>query len=101
MHFSYEDPEFRELANRIHDLSRDLLLIKNLTAPSIRDIVAAPVIENWSVGHRIEPALIGDVKGHPVVKPGPLVTSELFYLDPVAGYARTLSRWYRLGAPKT
>lgn len=100
MRFDYEDPQFRELARRIHDLSTDLLLIRELKAPTIRDIVGAPVIDNWAIGHRIEPALVGEVTGHPLAGPGPVVTSGLYYLDPVAGYARTLSRWYKLGRSK-
>lgn len=101
MHYTYENPRVRELAARIHDLSRDLRLIEELKAPSIRDIASAPVIDDWYVGHRMEPALIGRLSGHPVVRPGPVVTSGLFYLDPLAGYARTMSRWYKIGAPRS
>jgi hypothetical protein len=99
--YTFENPRTREIASRIHRLSQDLMLIDQLRAPSIRDIAAAPLIEDWAIGRRYEPALIGRVSGHPHIDPGPIVTSGLYFLDPVAGYARTLSRWYRLGTPRT
>lgn len=78
------------------------MLIDQLRAPSIRDIAAAPLIEDWTIGKRFEPALIGRVSGHSNIDTGqPVVSSGLYYLDPVAGYARTLSRWYRLGPPRS
>lgn len=100
MDFAFEDPQTRLLVRRVHELSDDLKLIAQLRAPSIRDIAAAPLLDDWFIGHRMEPALVGTVSGHPVVPDGPAVTSGLYVLDPVAGYARTLSRWWRLGQPK-
>ncbi|MBJ3786996.1 hypothetical protein DEVEQU_00092 [Devosia equisanguinis] len=100
MLLTFENPQVREIAERIHALSRDLRLIEELEAPSIRDISAAPVLNDWRLGRRAEPALMGFVEGHPSVRPGPVVTSGVYYLDPIAGYARTLSRWYRLGDPQ-
>lgn len=71
--YTFEEPRVREIAQRIHD---------------------------WWIGRRLEVALTGVVSGHPEVGPGPVVTSGLYYLDPIAGYARTLSRWYKLGNRK-
>lgn len=43
-------------------------------------------------------ALSGVVHGHPRLQNGhEIVTSQLFYLDPQLGLARTMNRWYRLG----
>ncbi|MVA33950.1 DUF6634 family protein [Agrobacterium vitis] len=43
-------------------------------------------------------ALSGVVHGHPRLQDGnKIVTSQLFYLDPQQGFARTMNRWYRLG----
>ncbi|MBY5704135.1 hypothetical protein HFO38_15610 [Rhizobium leguminosarum] len=44
---------------------------------------------------RAVPCLIGEMTGHPSIKDGPGLTSELFYLDRKRNLARTLSRWYR------
>jgi hypothetical protein len=73
--------------------------MKQLKAPSLSDILNAPLIEGWAIGQRVEPALVGTVAGHPLLPDGPVTTSGLHFLDPVAGYARTLTRWYRLGTP--
>ncbi len=37
--------------------------------------------------------------GHPILPDTDIITSQLFGLDATAGWARTLSRWYRLGQP--
>ncbi|WP_422394811.1 DUF6634 family protein [Pelagibacterium nitratireducens] len=37
------------------------------------------------------------VQAHPYLDNGPIVTSEVYALDHAAGWARTFSRFYRLG----
>ncbi len=55
-------------------------------------------MNSWTLGKRSVPCLIGRPLGHPVISDGkPACSSELFYLDPERGIARTMSRWYRLG----
>jgi hypothetical protein len=55
-------------------------------------------INNWTLGKRTVPCLIGRPIAHPIISDGkPTCSSELFYLDPERGIARTMSRWYRLG----
>lgn len=55
-------------------------------------------INSWALTKRAVPCLIGLTVGHPGIKDGrPACSSELFYLDPERGIARTMSRWYRLG----
>jgi hypothetical protein len=44
---------------------------------------------------------MGYVSGHPRLAPGPIVTSRLIALNRQDGWARTLSRWYRLFEPFT
>lgn len=97
--FTFANDHARELAERIHQLSRDLKLIEELKAPTIRAFVNAPVIENWRFGQRTETALVGRVQGHPLHRDGPIITSGIYFLDAKAGYARTLSRWYQVGQP--
>ena len=84
-------------AMRLRVLSEDLLLLAEGLAPSSTDLDAAPYIEGWSIVPRAELALQGTVEGHPLIAAGPVLTSGLYVLDREAGFARTLSRFYRLG----
>ncbi|MBB3648595.1 hypothetical protein FHX14_004824 [Rhizobium sp. BK619] len=52
-------------------------------------------IRNCVLASRAVPCLMGVMSGHPSIKNGPGVTSELFYLDTKRQLGRTLSRWYR------
>ncbi|MGO8235345.1 hypothetical protein ACC806_03935 [Rhizobium ruizarguesonis] len=52
-------------------------------------------VRNCIVASRAVPCLMGEFSGHPSIKDGPGITSELFYLDGKRKLARTLSRWYR------
>lgn len=99
MRLTFDDPATLELARRVQALSRDLDLIRQLKAPTILDYSDAPLLENWTIGQRAELAIVGDVSRHPGRPDGRIVTSGLYFMDPRAGYARTLSRWYRLGSP--
>jgi hypothetical protein len=57
-------------------------------------------ISEYFLGRRAVPCLIGRASGHPSIRDGnPMFTSELFYMDVKRGYARSFSRWYRLGLP--
>ncbi|MGO7904198.1 DUF6634 family protein [Rhizobium leguminosarum] len=48
---------------------------------------------------RSVPCLVGRTTGHPGITDNRVAcTTELFYLDKEHGLARTMSRWYRLGA---
>ncbi len=61
----------------------------------------APVLDRWMLGNRLVPCLAGLSTGHPLL-PGsgrPIGTSDLWLLSQDYGWARTLSRWYRLGRP--
>ena len=55
----------------------------------------AVTIRNCMLANRSVPCLIGRFSGHPQIKDGPAITSELFYIDRKRKLARTLSRWYR------
>lgn len=60
-------------------------------------IALKAAMNSWTLGMRSVPCLIGRPVGHPVISDAkPAFSSELFYLDPIRGVARTLSRWYRL-----
>lgn len=71
-------------------------------APDRHELSAAPILSGWrrSLMPTVEPVLLGTVSGHPHLSGRRNVaTSRVLALDPVDGWARTLSRWYRLGAP--
>ena len=61
------------------------------------ELEGAPTIDNWSHTTRSVGALAGLVEGHPILGHKFLVTSEVFAIDKQRGWARTLSRFYRLG----
>lgn len=62
------------------------------------DLEGAPLIDDWVVAGDAEPCLIGRVTGHPTIRDGRLIsTSLLLAISVQEGWARTLSRFYRLG----
>ena len=67
--------------------------------PSEADLAQAPVLSDWKAaispgGHVM---LWGEVTDHPLLGNASIHTSQLIAIDPEAGWARTASRWYRLG----
>lgn len=67
--------------------------------PSEANLAQAPVLSDWKAaispgGHVI---LWGEVADHPILGTSSITTSQLIAIDPEAGWARTASRWYRLG----
>lgn len=83
-------------AGRIAEVLKDVK-----TGPSPELLEAAPLLDTWFVVRDAsgELSLHGAVSDHPDL-PGQgrwIVTSILIGLDPAAGHARTVSRWYRLG----
>lgn len=72
------------------------------SAPTTRDLAGAPRLLDWRhcLVPTVERVLIGTSEGHPRL-PGrrSIVTSRLLALDARAGWARTASRFYRLGQP--
>lgn len=69
------------------------------TGPSETDLICAPTLDHWrlvatEMGNVV---LAGMVSGHPHLRSGMIATSQLIAIDVVSGWARTVSRWYRLG----
>lgn len=69
--------------------------------PSEADLAQAPVLSDWKAaispcGHIM---LWGEVVYHPLLGTASITTSQLIAIDREAGWARTASRWYRLGRP--
>ena len=82
------------LVQKLRCLADDLENVGKCNDPLVRPVA----INTWALAQRSVPCLIGRTLGHPSIGDGrPALSSELFYLDPERGIARTMSRWYRLG----
>jgi hypothetical protein len=99
------------ITNRGHhgDLERDLARLESLTAdfrrlaaggpPTAESLRSAPVLDQYRLATRPLLSLIGVCLEHPRLN-GPIITtSDLWVFAPDLGWARTLSRFYRLGRP--
>jgi hypothetical protein len=65
----------------------------------LRGVEPTAMLAQWKPGLHFVTHLTGRVHGHPLIADGrQIATSQLFYLNEELGLARSLSRWYRLGA---
>lgn len=85
---------------RFAALVSDMQKIKE-GAPMDRLFADAPLLDRWVFGERPAACLMGESTGHPVLEgTGTLITtSDLILISQDHAWARTLSRWYRLGDP--
>lgn len=91
-------PRHDDFEQRLSGLLDDLRELRADGSPRAEHLRAAPRIERWSLGLLPTPCLLGTAFGHPLLGSGRHVhTSMLILIDPEAGWARTLSRFYRLG----
>lgn len=84
---------------RLLRLVADLKMFCATKAPASSELAAAPILDRWQVTSKPAYCLIGNVTGHPLLtgKGRRIVTSDLVLMDGERGWARTRSRWYRLG----
>ena len=88
-----------EAADAARCLAGDLAALDRNGGPDPAVLAAAPLLEWWRPARRFAPALIGVVYAHPRIADGRAsLTSEVYAIDPAAGWARTFSRFYRLRA---
>ncbi|MFC4625624.1 DUF6634 family protein [Daeguia caeni] len=90
-----------EQINALRSLLHDLERLQRGEQPDKSELEDAPLIANWRFGYRKAVCLEGTMHGHPIlgsIVPGG-ITSELWYIDLKLGFARTYSRFYRLGKP--
>jgi hypothetical protein len=66
--------------------------------PGETELAGAPLLEDWMIerGNGVH-YLIGSVTGHPRIENGLMTTSAIVVMSEQEGWARTASRWYRLG----
>jgi hypothetical protein len=72
---------------------------RRLGPPCGTELKDAPLLDHWHEQKLFGASvLVGRVFGHPVLGSDRwIVTSELLARDPQGRWARTRSRWYRLG----
>jgi len=87
----------RDISQRLWELADDLAMIKAGQGPSQAELDAAPVLQDWYLELEVGLVLVGRVEGHPVLGSRWIRTSLLYHFDKLRSFARTLSRYYRLG----
>lgn len=65
--------------------------------PAAEDLAAAPLLNPWRLEYFQSIRIHGRCEGHPFIDDPFVTTSPLIDFDPDAGWARTRSRWYRIG----
>ena len=89
------------LTTKLRGLAHDLDRIAIAAAPTTAELAKAPLLVDWSIVLTLSGlALAGFATGHPMLGARKIVTSPLWVLDPELSWARTLSRFYRLGVPE-
>ena len=93
--------EFAREMERLAALVADMESIRRGVPPQVMAGDDAVVLDRWVLAMRTVPCLAGLSTGHPeLVGENRLIsTSELWLLSKDRSWARTLSRWYRLGRP--
>lgn len=84
---------------RLTRLVADLKMFCSTKAPASSELAVAPMLDRWLVTSRPAYCLVGEASGHPLLAGSGrrVVTSDLVLIDGERGWARTRSRWYRLG----
>jgi len=95
------DEMFTFQAARLLALADDMERVRCGVPPEAMADEEAPILDRWILAQRGVPCLAGLSTGHPLlVGEGRLIgTSDLWLLSEDRAWARTLSRWYRLGRP--
>lgn len=87
-----------EKLGKLTGLCLDLERIRAGVLPVPEQLDDAPLLDNYEFVQRGTLALQGFVTGHPLVGTASVMTSDLHLFAPDLGWARTLSRFYRLGS---
>ena len=86
---------------RLARLKQVLERLRTGEGPTAEECAAAPLLEAWCLQQISDKyvVLCGYVSGHPRLPDDAWIyTSPVIWLDETQGAARTVSRWYRLGA---
>jgi hypothetical protein len=91
--------------NILHDvtllkqLAADLERIARGESPSEAELSSAPLLQGWRRAASPMPCFVGHCSDHPHLIGPFVITSDTWVVAPDLGWARTLSRFYRLGRP--
>jgi|UPI000831369D hypothetical protein len=88
-----------EVMRRMRTMCDDIDAVLAGLPPSVEKLSQAPLIHQWKVVPYQSVCLAGFVSGHPRIRNGPVLSSQVFMLDPERKWGRTISRFYRLGTP--
>lgn len=94
------DPAFDTMLDRLKALIADMERVRaGLMEKDLPD--DAPMLDQWMIVQRPVACLAGRSSGHPILmgEGRPIATSDLWLISEDGQWARTLSRWYRLGRP--
>jgi hypothetical protein len=89
-----------QTAARLQRLAADMIAIAEGSAPTDADLANAPILDRYVVCETTVQCLMGFQSGHPVLTGKLIETSELHLMSVRDGWARTTSRYYRLGRPR-
>lgn len=86
---------------RIKRLASDMERILEGILPEAVATEEPPLLDRWILGNRLSPCLVGLSTGHPTLVGAnrAIATSNVWLMSDDMTWARTLSRWYRLGRP--
>jgi hypothetical protein len=91
-------PSLTRRARKYRSLADDLERIARGQHPTDVDLSSVPHLSDWQLYPLPLPYMLGTVVGHPIIEDGQICrTSEIVTFDPMTVYARTYSRFYRLG----
>ena len=94
-----QDPSFDLDLAKLSSLVADMQALQRGRMPEELAGDEVPLLDRWIFGSRLAPCLKGLASGHPrlIGEDRAIYTSELWLLSEDRSWARTLSRWYRLG----
>lgn len=86
-------------AKRLDQLKHDFEMAAYGSVPKDDALQNFPFMDNWGFAYFAAPCLSGYVTGHPVLegKDRHITTSQVWMMSKDGQWARTQSRWYRLG----
>jgi hypothetical protein len=95
------DAELVSQARRLKALSADMERVLEGLLPEAIITEEPPLLDRWILGNTLAPCLVGLSTGHPTLVGAnrAIATSNVWLMSDDMTWARTLSRWYRLGHP--
>lgn len=95
--FLGNDAEAARTLETLENLVTDLKAIQAGTSPTRAELEYAPLLDLYRLQPYMTFCLSGRVTGHPLLGDTQIHTSQLWAFNSKEGWARTFSRYYRLG----